>query len=194
MSIRKRTWVTSKGEQREAWVLFYRDADGDRCQETFERKRDADAREAEIKMGMRAGMHIAPSKTPTVAAAAEAWLASIGHRLERSSLDQYCQHIKFHILPFIGSLRLADISGRVVREFEDKLRASKRSDAMIRKVRATLGSVIAAAQERGMVAKNPVRDLRRRAPRSETRERLKVGIDIPTPHEITMLVAHAQGR
>jgi hypothetical protein len=43
MSVRKRQWKTRSGEQREAWVVDYFDADGDRHIETFERKKDADA-------------------------------------------------------------------------------------------------------------------------------------------------------
>jgi hypothetical protein len=48
-------------------MVPYRDAEGDRCQETFDRKKDADARQAEIKIDIRAGTHVAPSKSPTVA-------------------------------------------------------------------------------------------------------------------------------
>jgi hypothetical protein len=47
MAVRKRKWVTSKGEQREAWIVDYADHDG-RHIETFERKKDADARHAAV--------------------------------------------------------------------------------------------------------------------------------------------------
>ena len=43
MAVRKRTWTTAKGEPREAWVVDYRDRQGDRHIETFDRKKDADA-------------------------------------------------------------------------------------------------------------------------------------------------------
>jgi len=49
MSVRKRSWITASGEPREAWLLSYRDNEGKRRFETYERKRDADAREAEVK-------------------------------------------------------------------------------------------------------------------------------------------------
>ena len=42
MSVRKRTWRTSKGEAKEAWIVDYVDQQGDRHIETFERKKDAD--------------------------------------------------------------------------------------------------------------------------------------------------------
>ena len=49
MAVRKRTWTTAKGEQREAWIVDYRDRQGDRHIETFARKKDADAKHAEVE-------------------------------------------------------------------------------------------------------------------------------------------------
>jgi len=43
------------GEPREAWIVTYRDARGERCQETFNQKKAADARYAEVKVRLRAG-------------------------------------------------------------------------------------------------------------------------------------------
>ena len=41
MSIRKRSWTTAKGEQKEAWVVDYADSSGKRRLKTFERKKEA---------------------------------------------------------------------------------------------------------------------------------------------------------
>jgi integrase len=59
MSVRKRTWITAKGEPREAWIITYTDRKVDRCQETFNQKKAADARYAEVKVRLRAGTHVA---------------------------------------------------------------------------------------------------------------------------------------
>ena len=53
MSVRKRKWITSKGEEREAWVVDYTDMQGDRHVETFAKKKDADARHAEVRVDVR---------------------------------------------------------------------------------------------------------------------------------------------
>ena len=99
MSVRKRIWTTSSGETKESWMVLYRDSQGDRCQETFGRKKDADARQAEIKIEMRSGIHVASSKSPTVATAAEHWLRAAEQAgLERSTLAQYRQHVTHHIV------------------------------------------------------------------------------------------------
>ncbi len=71
------------------------------------------------------------------------------------------------------------------------------SVAMVRKVRGSLGAVLADAQERGKVARNVVRDTRRKRRHSATQERgkrLKIGVDIPTPTEIRALIEAAVGR
>ena len=38
MSVRKREWTTTQGEQREAWIVDYFDAGGTRRLKTFKRK------------------------------------------------------------------------------------------------------------------------------------------------------------
>ena len=49
MSVRKRSWKTAKGEVKEAWIVDYTDQAGQRHIETFERKKDADAKHAEVR-------------------------------------------------------------------------------------------------------------------------------------------------
>ena len=62
MSVRKRTWKTSNGEN-EAWIVDYRDQQGARHIHTFARKKDADEYYATIKVNVRQGVRTAPSKT-----------------------------------------------------------------------------------------------------------------------------------
>ena len=202
MSVRKRTWKTRKGEQREAFVVDYYDRAGSRTIETFERRKDAVARQAEVAVKMRAGTHVAPSKSATVRQAGEAWLeAAAASGLEQSTLAQYRQHLRLHIEPFIGSLKLADLNAPAVRDLEDKLRQGGRSRAMIKKTLASLGSLVADAQERGLAGHNAVRELHRNRRRGKSRQaerrekgKVKVGVDVPTPQEIMQIIAHAQGR
>ena len=73
MSIRKRQWMTRKGEAKEAWIVDYA-VNGTRHLKTFARKKDADAYEAQVSVDVRKGIHIAPSKSITVAEAGELWI------------------------------------------------------------------------------------------------------------------------
>ena len=202
MSVRKRKWTTRKGEEREAWIVDYTDQRGERHIETFDRKKDADARHAEVTVDVQKGVHIAPGKTPTLREAGESWItASEANGLERTTLDQYRQHLNYHLEPFIGALKLADITPPVVRKLEGDLLEAGRSKAMVRKVLVSLGSILADAQEQGLAARNAVRELRHNRRRGKERHaekrekgKLKVGVDIPSPDEIKAILAHAKGR
>jgi integrase len=128
-------------------------------------------------------------------------LAANAHGLERATVKQYLEHVDGHIVPFIGSLKLSEISTQTVRKFEDRLSGEGRSQAMIRKIIGSLGSLLADAQEQGPAARNPVRDLRRNRRRGTERNaerrqkgKLRVGVDIPKPEEIKAIIANAKGR
>jgi integrase len=140
-----------------------------------------------------------------VAEAGKLWLATAEkNKLERTTIDGYMQHLTLHIEPFLGNVKLSDLSTPMVREFEDKLSADKatpRSPALVKKVRGSLGAILSDAQERGLVARNVVRELRstrrrgkeRRADRRQ-KGKLKVGVDIPAPKEIKAIIEAAEGR
>jgi integrase len=195
MSVRKREWITSKGEKKQAWIVDYTDQAG-RHIKTFERKKDADEYRATVKVDIKAGVHT--SSKVTVAEAGATWLADAGDRLERATVESYRQHLHQHIIPFIGSVKLAQLTVPAVRGFMDRLRAEKRSPPMIKRVIGDLGSILADAQERGTVAQNVVRSLsqRKKGKHAEQRHkrRLKVGLDIPTPDEIRAIISHVDDR
>src|SRR5262245_3516615 len=110
MSVRKRRWITAAGEAKESWVVDYVNGK-DRQLKTFERKKDADDFHNQVKVDIRKGTYIAPSKSPTVAEAAAKWLAEADARgLERTTLSQYDEHTRKHILPLIGHDKLAELS------------------------------------------------------------------------------------
>ena len=105
MAVRKRKWTTRSGEQREAWIVDYTDQQGARHIKTFQRKKDADARHAEVRVDVKAGVHVAPSNSITVVAAGESWIkAAEAAGLERATVKQYREHVDQHIAPFIGGL------------------------------------------------------------------------------------------
>jgi integrase len=199
MSVRKRTWRNADGSEGQAWVVAYKDQAGKPHIKSFDRRRDADAYHATVAVDVRAGTHVADSDSITVAAAARLWLDSCDAAdppLERSTVAQYRQHVGLHIVPFLGAVKLSQLTVPMVRHFEDKLRKN-RSAAMVRKARSSLGTILADAQERGLVGQNVVRNLRvqrRRKGAGEHRgSKLKVGVDIPSPEEIRAILSHLQG-
>jgi integrase len=211
MSVRKRAWITSKGEHKEAWVVDYVDQADKRRLKTFAKKKVADNFAATANVEIRAGIHTADSASKTIAEAGKLWLET-GDKagLERSTLAAYRQHLKLHIEPYLGNVKLSQLSAPMVREFEDKLargdmpegaQPQPRTRTMVRKVRVSLSSLLSDAQERGLVSRNVVRDLRRTRARGVERKaerrqkgKLKIGVDIPTREEIKAIVEAAKGR
>jgi integrase len=197
MSVRKRSWVTDRGENREAWVVDYTSQLGQRHLKTFARKRDADAYHAQVAVDVRAGTHTPDSRSVTVSEAGKLWLASRDAAgVERTTLDNYREHLNLHIAPLIGATKLAALTVPFVRAVEDRLR-EERSPAMVRKVLVSLSGILADAQDRGLVAQNVVRN--RRSHKNGTTEarqkhRLEVGRDIPTPDEIRAILGQLHGR
>jgi integrase len=89
-----------------------------------------------------------------------------------------------------------------VRSFADRLREEGRSGVMVRYVVRTLGTLLSDAQERGLLFRNPVSEMRgrrkgrkRKADGQDRRGRkLEVGVDIPTPEEAKRIIQSATGR
>ncbi|TPP07035.1 tyrosine-type recombinase/integrase [Rhizobium glycinendophyticum] len=201
MSIRKREWTSPKGEKKSAWVVDYFDAGGNRRLKTFKLKKEADAFAASAKVEIRDGVHVADSASVTVEEAGKLWLKSArAANRERATIEDYERHLRIHITPIIGATKLPGLSIAKVRAFEDKLRESGRSPAMVKKVLVSLGGLLADAQERGLVARNVVRDMKGRRGAGEKRQdkrqrgRLKVGVDIPARDEVKALIGSLQGR
>jgi integrase len=185
MSVRKRTWTTRQGEMREAWIFDYFDQDGDRHIETFARKKDADAREATVRVDIRKGLHTAASKSITVGEAAEGWINRVAAEgRERTTVRQYRQHINLHIIPRIGRLKLAHLTPAKVEAFRDDLLANL-SRPMARKVLTSLKSLLKVAKH-GHIADDVSIGRSKRGERKP-----EVGIDIPTPEEVRRLLKAA---
>jgi integrase len=200
MSVRKRRW-TSAGVDREAWICDYVDAQGKRRLKTFGRKKEADEFEKRAGVEVLDGVHVADSASITVEEAGKAWLRhSEANRLERTTVKQYRTHVDLHIVPFLGTKRLTELSVPSVRAFEDRLRTEGRSPPMIRKVLVSLGSLLADAQENGTVSRNVVRELRVRRRSKEERQvgrhkaKIQAGVDMPTPAEVRAIIAALQPR
>jgi len=94
-------------------------------------------------------------------------------------------------------VKLSRLTMPMLTSFQDKLRELGRSPIMVRKVRISLGALLADAQRRGLVGQNVVhalpRSLRGKEARAAARQKgkLRVGVDIPSPDEIRAIIAAA---
>jgi len=198
MSVRKRTWTNQDGSKGQAWIAEYTDHERKRRLRTFETKQAADSFHVGVTGELRAGTHVPDSQSITVAEAGRLWLKRCeADGLEQSTVDYYQQHLDRHIIPVIGAVKLSRLTMPMLTSFQDKLRELGRSPIMVRKVRISLGALLADAQRRGLVGQNVVhalpRSLRGKEARAAARQKgkLRVGVDIPSPDEIRAIIAAA---
>ena len=193
MSIRKRTW-TASGETKTAWVVDYVDQGGVRRLKTFPLKKDAEAWATTALHEVAQGIHAPDSKT-TVADTLDRWIDhGIAEGLERSTIEQRKRHLKLHIAPTIGRVKLAELTTPRVHAFADQLRDAGMSIAMRRKVLTSLSSGLAFAKGRGLVAQNVATGVKVRSDDRKTTGPLKAGRDFPTKPELKLLIDRAPER
>jgi integrase len=155
MSVRKREWAGPAGIKKVAWQVDYRDNQGKRRSKQFARKKEADDFASKAGHEVRQGTHTADSQSITVAKAAELWLAKAERDdLEGSTIDAYDQHVRLHIVPFIGAKRLNQLTKPMIEAFRDDLVDGGRSKAMVPRVLRSLSSIVKEAERLGYVARN----------------------------------------
>jgi integrase len=193
MSVRKRTWTTQSGEQKEAWLVDYVDQTGQRRFETFNRKKDADERHDKVRGDVREGVHTPKSSSKTVAEAAEDWIKYVElEKRERSTIEHYRNHINNHIFPRIGREKLAKLTAPRVEKFRDGL-VEELSRAQAKKILTSFKMLLRDAVRRGNVAQNVALGVKITTSKRD-KKKLKVGVDIPAPDEIRAIVGAATGR
>lgn len=184
-SIRKRTLPSG----RIVWQCDYRDAGGQRRSRQFEKKRDADAWLVKARREVQLGVHTADSVSISVAEAGEQWVRKgEAEGLESSTTAAYDQHVRLHINPRLGAVKLSRLTTPMVEQFRDDL-VRDLSRELARKVLKSLKSLLKEAQRRGQVAQN-VAD----ATSVRMAGRQKEEVVIPTKDHLRAILAHAPDR
>lgn len=127
-SVTKRRW-TYKGVEKEAWTVRYKDARGVHRSKAFTKKKDADDFRRKAETELQQGVHVAFGASVTVAKLAEVYLESAqlrretGRRMSASHLNTLNTMFRVHIVPHLGTNRLADLSWAIVDEWARLLSA-----------------------------------------------------------------------
>jgi integrase len=175
-SVRKRTWKATSGETKAAWVVDYTDSHGDRQRKQFSHKRAADVFRIHIEGQMQAGTYRPIANKVTVKQICESFLEHCSGRNERDErmtrkmLTVYKGHVNNHILHAdhgLGSRKLSQLTARSVGDFRDRLRSVGVTVPTVRKILATLHSVLAYAVSQDWVATNAAHGIRVIGPRDE---------------------------
>jgi integrase len=191
MSVRKK--VIDKGTPQEQlwWIADYTDGSGKRHQERFKRKAEAEAHEQKSKVAIRAGTHVSLDSNLTIADVADQWIKRVeANARERATIRQYREHIRLHILPRIGALKLAKLTKGHVEGFRDGLIHGDKalSRAMAHKVLRSLKSMLKVVRCSHLADDVKVEISKR------DKKKLEVGRDIPTPEEVGKIVRTAKGK
>ena len=196
-SIRKRSWSNASGAHT-AFILDYTDRAGTRHIKTFARRRDADAARTQVTGELAAGTHTPRHRSATVAVACAAWITQAeADGLERSTIRQYRQHVA-HILPLLGTTKLADLTVADVTAFRNELFRAGHSRQMTKKIVSSFGAILQHAQTIRLVAQNVVRveiaenktaTRRRRLVEKRQERPIEAGVDYPTKDEIRAMLA-----
>jgi integrase len=191
-TVRKRTWK-SGGEVKTAWIADYFDQSGQRHIKTCRTKKEADGFLVQARHEIARGVHTPEYSSLTIAEAAQLWIEKGElESLERSTLRQYANHVRLHINPLIGGVKLARLSTPGIETFRDDL-LKKCSRAMARKVLASLKSILGEAQRRGLVVQNVAQPVKVDVKKRDQRK-LAVGRDIPSKEEVQTILSKADGR
>jgi integrase len=185
MSIRKRTWTNKQGTISERWLVDYVDQDGTRCAKNFKLKKDAERYHAQVNVEVHQGIHTAPSKSPTIAEAAEKWLQRIeARKRERSTIRQYQQH-RDHIVKRIGSIKLAQLTPSAVEDFRDRLQREL-SKPLARKVLTSFKSILKVSKRSHLAVDVSIE-------RDKREDQVEVGRDLPSNAEVRRLIEAIRG-
>src|SRR5215469_4296061 len=141
-SVRKRI----RNGKMEGWIADYFDQNKKRHIKTFRREKDAKAWLDTVKIEVRTGVHTPERDSITVAEAAELWIkrAKEIEKLETATVRQYENHVRLHINPRIGAIRLSTLSAPMIEQFKDQLLIAG-SRAMAGKVLTSLKGILGEA-------------------------------------------------
>jgi integrase len=142
-----------------AWRVRWRDELGRERSRVLGRKRDAEAFEAEVVRRKRTGdLDLLSGGRETLADFAEEWWRLYASpNLASRTLQSYAALWDRHVLPRLGSIRLAAITPEVIERFRADLEADEVGQPTIYRALALLQGILRRAVEWRRIGHNPVK-------------------------------------
>ncbi|MEQ1406141.1 site-specific integrase [Neorhizobium sp. Rsf11] len=204
-TITKRRWKTSKGVEREAWVLAYTDAGGKRHKEQYEKKRVAEARRTEVTHQVVSGTYRADAASTTVAEAVKAYLKHLSGRRDRGEhvTEHYYRTTEGQLLNYvapegerpvefnggIGAVKLSQCTAKVVGDFRDRMRDAGVGVVTTRRVLGSLSRALRYAVANDLIAVNPAAEITVTGKRGEGPKKVVA----PSKADVAAALAEAKG-
>jgi hypothetical protein len=128
----------------------------------FRTKEEAEAERTDILSRMQRGIYVGPSKERLGEYLIEQWLPAVESTVRRSTFVRYRNGIRLHLLPYLGSVGLQEITPPMLNGLYSKLLASGRADGTgglapntVRNVHVVLHKALSDAVRWGLLARNP---------------------------------------
>lgn len=185
-TVRKRTWA---GGAKSAWACEYTDLAGRRRRKTFKSKHAADHYRLSVEGELAAGTHTAPRASITVEKALKQFLDDHKKRVTRGTYVLYERTARLHIIPYLGAVRLAALTGPSVQKYINDRNAAGLEPKVVGWAVRLLKQTISFAMAHGAVAQNVIHATQPRLPKVEEPE-----IEIPTKEEIRKVIAGSEGK
>jgi integrase len=149
------------------YQIIFRDANGVRHRESFDREREARAALDERRTAVRNRDYVAPAKIPTVKDAAQAWIngkkvseskhGGHGGPIKESSIDFWQNHIDAYIVPTLGNYKLDIVDTRLVERKRDEWKKmGSLSGTTVNKIMTTLDAIFKKQLSLRTIRYNPV--------------------------------------
>lgn len=184
-SVRKRVWK-SNGIEKSAFVVDWLDASDKRRSKQFKRKGDADAFRDEISQKTRQGIQTASNRSATVSDAGRSWLAKCKlNGLEPTTIAAYEQHVRLHINPICGGMKIASIKRVDTELIADKL-IEKLSPPMAKRVLRSLKAIGDEAERVGLTGTNVFAKVK-----TKRGSHRKAKVVIPLKGELMAMLRHS---
>jgi integrase len=157
------------------WQVRWRDGGRDTRarKRTFDRKRDADAFDDELRRRRRLGDLglVIGSQETLNEYVTETWARTHAVTLAPQTVKTYAAVYDFHIAPTLGRLKLGELTPEVIARWQAERIAMGAGRESVLKALTLLGTVLQLALESERIARNPVRLVRkaRRPARGEVR-------------------------
>jgi integrase len=147
-----------------AFVTRWREGSANR-QRTFDRRRDADLWDAEVRRRRQLGsLHTLDAGTETLHEyVTETWGPAHLPTLAQSTRVNYARFYDHHLDPYLGSYALRDVTPGVIARWQADRLSTGAGPVAVRRSLTLLGSILQRAVEDELIVRNPAR-LVRKAP------------------------------
>lgn len=166
MSVQKEIANRKDGSKRTSWRVRWQEDSGRWRNKSFERKRDADDFDADLRRRRRLGTlaELDAGKESLDTYVVETWIPIHAHTLAEKTRVTYGHIYDRHVSPFLGDVPLRSLNVELIgRWYSDRMKSGAGKIA-VRQALGLLSNILQRAFEAGRITSNPARLVRKGKP------------------------------